>query len=119
MRTRGRADSLVNYKRRTMRLGRIILASLTALAASYSYAQSLPRPVAQSESLPRLLQAVAPLLVSAGDSAGTTPVPLASHAVFTLAALVRTPLVGSLCLVSSFTAVNLSARRHQRALLRC
>ncbi len=103
-----------------MRLGRIILASLTAFAASYSFAQSVPRPAAQSESLPRLLQAVAPLFVSAGDSASVAPaVPSASHAVFTLAALMRTPLAGSLCLVASFAAVNLLARRHQRMLLRC
>jgi hypothetical protein len=110
---------LVNYRKRSMRLGRIILASLTALAASYSYAQTLPRPVAQSESL-RLLQAVTPLFVSVGDSASVAPADSStSHVVFTLAALVGTPLVGSLCLVSSFAAVNLSARRHQRILLRC
>ncbi len=103
-----------------MRFGRIILASLTALAASYSFAQTMPRPVAASESLPRLLQIVMPMFVSAAESTSATPsVASASHAEFALAALVRTPLSGSLCLVSSLAAVDLGQRRHQRALLRC
>lgn len=104
-----------------MRLGRIILASLAALAA-YSYAQGaaeLPRVIA-SDSLPRLLQAVVPLLASAAESIAPAHIEKsAPHAVFELNALTATALGGSLCLVASATAVDLLARRHQRALLRC
>jgi hypothetical protein len=103
-----------------MRLGRIILASLTALAASYSYAQTLPSPVAASESLPRILQAVVPLFVTASEASSAAPVEFPPpQAVLKLGALAGTGLGGSLFLVSSLSAVNLATRRHQRALLRC
>ncbi|HML17123.1 MAG TPA: hypothetical protein VK419_08860 [Bryobacteraceae bacterium] len=104
-----------------MRLGRIILASLTALVA-YSYAQGVaesPRAIA-SDSLPRLLHAAAPLLACAAESiAPAHPKTSAPQAVFGLDALTATPLGGSLCLVASAFAINHLARRHQRALLRC
>jgi hypothetical protein len=90
------------------------------LAASCSYAQAAPRPVTASESLPRLLHIVMPLFVSVADADSAAPSATPdSHAVLALAALVQTPLSGSLCLVASDTAINLSFRRHQRALLRC
>ena len=94
-----------------MRLGRLILASFTALAA-YSYAQAAPRPVSAHESL-RILQSVVPLFASMADSAPTVPaVKPPTHAVFTLEALTA-------ALIASFAAVNLLLRRHQRSLLRC
>lgn len=104
-----------------MRLGRIILASLTALAA-YSYAAArmdLPRPVA-SDSVPTLLHAVLPLLACAAESIAAPHAETSSpQASFPLSALNATPLCGSLCLVASALAINTRARRHQRALLRC
>ncbi len=112
---------MLNYKQVVMRLGRIILASLTALAA-YSYAQAridLPRPVA-SDSMPRLLHAVLPLLACAAESISPAHAETSSQqASFPLSALNATPLGGSLCLVASVLAVNLLARRHQCTLLRC
>jgi len=100
-----------------MRLGRLLLAGLTALAA-YSYAQSAPQPDVH-QSL-RLLQVVVPILVHAADSVAAAPVlPHAAHAVFSIDALAATPLCGSLCLVASLFAMNALARRHQRSLLRC
>src|SRR5262249_21762925 len=103
-----------------MRLGRILLASLTALCA-YSYANSLSHSVspATSDSFPRLLQAVVPLFVAAAESASPAPsVAAPSHDFFDVAALSATPLAGSLCLVASFLAVDLYRRRHLRAFLR-
>jgi hypothetical protein len=108
-------------KMTVVRLGRIILASLATLAA-YSYAQSVaesPCSVA-ADSLPRLFHSVVPLLASAVDSIAPAHVEKSSpHAVFALDALTATPLCGSICLVASATAINILARRHQRALLRC
>src|SRR5579871_6507625 len=103
-----------------MRLGRLILASLTALAA-YSYAQgSISVRAVQSDSLPRLLSVVAPLLIHAAESANPAPaVNPAAHAVFDLEALIATPLGGSLCLLSSIAAIPLVWRTQQRSLLRC
>jgi hypothetical protein len=104
-----------------MRLGRIILASLTALAA-YSYAQGAAASpqTFTADSLPRLLQSVVPLLACAADSVSPAHLEKSSpHIVFDLSALSATPLCGSLCLMASVYAVNLLARRHQRALLRC
>lgn len=101
-----------------MRLGRLILASFTALAA-YSYAQAAPRPVSAHESL-RIFQAVVPLFTSVADAVPSTPAAHpAPHAVFTLEALTATPLAGAICLIASLAAVNLLLRRHQRSLLRC
>jgi hypothetical protein len=104
-----------------MRFGRIILASLTALVAC-SYAQGAPSSagaVTRTDSL-RLLHTVVPLFVCAVESASPAPiVKSAAHAVLTLGALAETPLSGALYLVASLFAVNVLARRHQRALLRC
>lgn len=101
-----------------MRFGRLLLASLTAIAA-YSYAQTAFKPASAHESL-RVLKAVVPLLAHAADSVSSTPVARsAAHAVFALDALTATPLGGSLCLVASLIAVDVLARRHQRTLLRC
>jgi len=101
-----------------VRLGRLILASLTALAA-YSYAQAAPRPASAHDSL-RVLQAVVPLLAHAADSISTAPAPNApAHAVFTLDALRSTPLAGSLFLLASLIAIDLIARRHTPKSLRC
>jgi len=102
-----------------MRFGRIILASLTALAA-YSYAcEAQALQANASGSFPRLLQFTVPLFVAASESASPAPAaPAANHAVFTIEALTATPLGGSICLLASFIAVDLYRRRHQRALLR-
>ncbi len=104
-----------------MRFGRIILASLTALVAC-AYTQGTPSSagaVTRTDSL-RLLHSVVPLLASAAESVSPAPiVKSAAHAVFTLEALAETPLSGALYLVASLFAVNVLARRHQRALLRC
>jgi hypothetical protein len=101
-----------------MRFGRILLASLTALAA-YSYTQTAPA-LRQHDSFPRLFQAVVPLFVAATESSASAPVlktPLQS--VLALEALSVTPLGGSLVLVASSTALDLSQRCHRRIQLRC
>lgn len=101
-----------------MRFGRIVLVSLTALAA-YSYAQSAP-DLRQHDAFPRLFQAVVPLFVAAADSAIHVPVTRPpAQAVLSLDALSLTPLAGSLILLASFIAFDLAGRRHQRPLLRC
>ena len=105
-----------------MRFGRIILASLTALVAC-SYAQGAPSSageVTRTDSLPRLLHTVVPMLVGAADSVSPAPIARsAAQALLTLEALAATPLSGALYLVASLFAVNVILRRHQRALLRC
>jgi hypothetical protein len=101
-----------------MRLGRFLLASLTALAA-FSYAQTAPKPSGAHESL-RVLQAVVPLLAHAADAVATAPAIHAPvYAVLALDALKATPLAGALFLLASLIAVDLGRRRHQRSLLRC
>jgi len=103
-----------------MRLGRIILASLTALAA-YSYATDASQSVraASPDAFPRLLQAVAPLLAAAGDLASTTQnYKTNPSAILPLEALTTTIYGSSLVLLASFIAVDLLSRRHQRTLLR-
>jgi hypothetical protein len=100
-----------------MRLGRLLLAGLTALAAC-SYAQAAPAPEAH-QSL-RLLQAVVPILVHAADSVSSaTAVQHAPRALFALDALAATPLSGALFLLASIIAIHAMSRRHQRTLLRC
>jgi hypothetical protein len=67
-----------------------------------------------------LFQAVVPFFVQASESVSNPPVVKdAPHAELTLGALTATSLCGSLCLVASLFAVNISWRRHQRSLLRC
>jgi hypothetical protein len=103
-----------------MRLGRIILASLTALAA-YSYATDASQSVhtAAPDSFPRLLQAVAPLLAAAGDLSSTAQNYRTNpSAILPLEALTATIYGSSLVLLASFIAVDLLSRRHQRSLLR-
>ena len=103
-----------------MRLGRIILASLTALAA-YSYATNASQSVhaAAPDSFPRLLQAVAPFLAAVGDSSATTQnYETNPSAILPLEALTATIYGSSLALLASFIAIDLFSRRHQRALLR-
>lgn len=103
-----------------MRLGRIILASLTALAA-YSYANNASPSVhvAAPDAFPRLLQAVAPFLAAAGDLSSTTQIYETNpSAVLPLEALTSTLYGSSLILLASFAAVDLLSRRHQRQLLR-
>ena len=101
-----------------MRLGRLLLASLTALAA-YSYAQAAPQHATAQQSL-RILQVVVPILAHAAEAADSAPaVHTAPHAVLDLGALKATPLAGSLVLVSSLTAIHLISRSHSRQLLRC
>jgi hypothetical protein len=103
-----------------MRLGRIILASLTALAA-YSYATNASQSVhtAAPDSFPRLLQAVAPFLAAVGDSASTTQnYETNPSAILPLEALTATIYGSSLVLLASFIAIDLLSRRHQRTLLR-
>jgi hypothetical protein len=103
-----------------MRLGRIILASLTALVA-YSYANGGPASIHPSapDSFPRLLQAVAPLLAAAGDlSSATQNYETNPSAILPLKALSSTLFGSSLVLLASFIAIDLYARRHQRTLLR-
>ena len=100
-----------------MRLGRLLLAGLTALAA-YSYAQAVPAPEAH-QSL-RVLQAVVPILAHAADAAASSPATLhAPQAWFDLNALAATPLSGSLFLLASIIAIQAMSRRHQRDFLRC
>jgi hypothetical protein len=105
-----------------MRFGRLILASLTALAA-YSYAQDAPasmRPMSAADSLPSLLHAAAPLLSFATESSAAAPVVHpAAYSIFTLEALTPTSLGGSLCLLASSAAINFLLRSHPRTLLRC
>jgi hypothetical protein len=97
-----------------MRLGRLLLAGLTALAA-YSYAQAAPAPGVH-QSL-RILQAVVPILVHAADSVSSAPViPAAAHTVFSLDALALTALCGSLFLLASVYAMS---PRRGFCLLRC
>jgi hypothetical protein len=101
-----------------MRFGRILLASLTALAA-YSYAQTTP-VVRQYDAFPRFLQAVAPLFAGASEASVNPPIAKTdAHAWLALDALTATPLAGSLILVASAVAIDLLSRRHQRTLLRC
>ena len=112
-----------------MRLGRIILAGLAPLVGLSAFGagmvtDAIPSKSAQqlapADSLPQLLQAVAPMLIS-GHEPGPAPsfdAP-AARAVLALRALAATPFRGSLWLLSSLLAVDLLARRHQRALLRC
>ena len=103
-----------------MRLGRIILASLTALAA-YSYATDASQSVhtAAPDSFPRLLQAVAPLLAAAADlSSATQNYRTNPGAILPLEALTATIYGSSLVLLASFIAIDLLSRRHQRTLLR-
>jgi hypothetical protein len=103
-----------------MRLGRIILASLTALAA-YSFANSASQSIQAPapDSFPRLLQAVAPLFVVAGDlSSATQNYDTNPSAVLPLEALSATLYGSSLVLLASIVAVDLRSRRHQRASLR-
>ncbi len=101
-----------------MRFGRILLASLTALAA-YSYTQTAP-VVRQHDAFPRFLQAVAPLFAAASEVSDHAPIAKTdAHAWLTLDALTATPLAGSLILVASLIAIDIQSRRHQRTLLRC
>jgi hypothetical protein len=102
-----------------VRLGRLILASLTALAA-YSYANNASQHVdsTASDSL-RLLQYVAPLLAAAADLSSHTHAEESNpSAILPLEALSSTLYGGSLVLLASFVAVDVFRRRHQRTLLR-
>ena len=100
-----------------MRFGRILLASLTALAA-YSYTQPAPAP--QYSPFPRLLHVVVPIFAAIADSSAAAPAAKApAQALLALEVLTATPLAGSLILVASFAAVDLLTRRHQGPLLRC
>jgi len=113
-----------------MRLRRIILAglaplvSLSAFAAGFVLDSHVPSNSAQqlatADSMPRLFQAVVPLLISAAESASPAPLESrAAHAVLALDALTATPFRGSLCLLASVMAVDFFHRRHQPTLLRC
>lgn len=102
-----------------MRLGRIILASLTALAA-YSYANIAAQPThaTATDSL-RLLQYVAPLLAAAGELSSQTHSDKTNPtAILPLQALTATLYGSSLVLLASFIAIDLNRRRHLRTLLR-
>ena len=98
-----------------MRFGRLLLASLTALAA-YSYTQATPE-LRHYES--RLLQLVVPIFVAAEQSVATPIAKAPAQSVLALEALSETLLAGSLILVASILAVHLHQRKHQRTLLRC
>ncbi len=100
-----------------MRFGRILLASLTALAA-YSYAQQTP-VVRQNDVFPRLFHVVVPIFAAAAESVAAPIAKAAPQTLFALQALKATPLAGSLVLLASFIAVDLVLRRHQRQFLRC
>jgi hypothetical protein len=113
-----------------MRLGRIILAglaplvSLSAFAAGFVPDSYVPSRSAQqlsaADSMPRLFEAVVPLLISAAESASTAPLESRTvHAVFTLEALTATPFRHSLWLLASVVAVDFFQRKHQSSLLRC
>ncbi len=113
-----------------MRLGRIILAGLAPLVSLSAFAAGFvpdfhapsksAQQLAMADSLPRLFQAVVPLLISAAESVSAAPlVNRTAHAIFTLDVLTATPFRGSLWLLSSLAAVNFLRRRHQPLLLRC
>ncbi len=106
-----------------MRFGRMILAGLAPLVglsalaaglAAYPHQHIPPKSaqqVASADPLPRLLQAIAPWLVSAANSiASSSSGHGAARAVFTLEAL---------WLLAGLFAINFFERRHQRAFLRC
>jgi len=100
-----------------VRFGRILLASLTALAA-YSYTQAAPE-VRHSDAFPRLFQVVVPIFVAAEASVAAPVTHAPAQSLLALAALAETPLAGSLILVASVLAIHLHLRRNQRTLLRC
>ena len=101
-----------------MRFGRLLLASLTALAA-YSYTQQTA-VVRQHDHYPRLLHVVVPFLAAAADSSTAASVTHGDPQSFlALEALNTTPLSGSLVLLASTTTIDLETRRHQRESLRC
>jgi hypothetical protein len=100
-----------------VRFGRIILASLTALAA-YSYACEAQSVHATAVAFPRLLQSVMPMLVAAESASPAPAAPASNPAIFTIEALTATSMSGSICLLASLIAVDLYRRRHQRAFLR-
>jgi hypothetical protein len=104
-----------------VRFGRILLASLTALAAyGYAHGTSSRAEELRPDPLPRLLQAVVPLFICAADCQDTaSDSTTSSHAVFELEALTDTRLGGSVWLLQSLQAVDLHARRHPPAFLRC
>ncbi|HLH39208.1 MAG TPA: hypothetical protein VKX39_08685 [Bryobacteraceae bacterium] len=100
-----------------MRLGRLLLAGLTALAA-YCCAQTAPPPDAHHAM--RVWRAVVPILVHAAEAVSSAPaVTYAAHSFLALKALAAARLSGSLVLVASLAAVNRIERQHQRSLLRC
>jgi hypothetical protein len=101
-----------------MRFGRLLLASLTALAA-YSYAQQVPAP-RQADHFPRLLHVVVPFLAAAAESNSAVSVTHTDPQAFlALEALNQTPLSGSLILLASTTSIDLQSRRHPYQSLRC
>ncbi len=101
-----------------MRFGRILLASLTALAA-YSYTQQAPE-LRHAEAFPKLFHVVVPLFAAVADATTTAPVAKTpAQAILALEALTTTPLAGSIILLASFIAIDLSLRRHHKQSLRC
>jgi len=100
-----------------VRFGRILI-SLSALLAAMA---SAPTPEQNTDSLARLLRSVAHLVTPAAEASVATPAAErpSPQAVLPFAALVSTPFRHALWMISSVTAIDLSARRHQRTLLRC
>jgi hypothetical protein len=106
--------------RRSPLTARIIF-SLSALAASLFAGPGTPVVHPPHDSTPRLLRFVAPFVFSSEHASPARPFPphLIADAPFALAALTATPFRRSLWLVTSFVAIDLIERRHQREFLRC
>jgi hypothetical protein len=100
-----------------VRFGRILI-SLSALMAAMA---ATPAPRQSTDSLARLLRSVAHLVTPAAEASVTTPAVerQSPQAVLPFAALVSTPFRHALWMIASVSAIDLSARRHQRMLLRC
>jgi hypothetical protein len=107
----------------SVRFGRILI-SLSALLAAMAAAPSVTNgstPNQNTDSLARLLRSVGHLVTPAAEASVATPAVErpSPRAVLPFTALVSTPFRHALWMISSVSAVDLTARRHQRALLRC
>jgi len=78
-------------------------------------------PNQNTDSLARLLRSVGHLVTPAAEASVATPAVErpSPRAVLPFTALVSTRFRHALWMISSVSAVDLTARRHQRALLRC
>jgi len=106
-----------------VRFGRILI-SLSALMAAMAAAPSVANTVSprqSTDSLARLLRSVAHLVTPAAEASVTTPAAerQSPRAVLPFTALVSSPFRHAVWMIASISAIDLTARRHQRMLLRC